>query len=88
MEFDHGVAGFDGVVGVDLDFVVFLGGRERRNNGEGRENTENAEKSAEGNGCTSLARFKLKGEGLERKLEWSFCGSREWLSPRVAAGAG
>ena len=25
MEFDHGVAGLDGFVGIDLDFVVFLG---------------------------------------------------------------
>jgi hypothetical protein len=32
VKFDHGVAGLDGVVGVDLDFVVVLGVRERNQN--------------------------------------------------------
>lgn len=45
MEFDHGVAGFDSVVGIDLDFIVFLCGRGRRNNTEGTEDAEGPEKS-------------------------------------------
>jgi hypothetical protein len=39
VQFDHGVAGLDGVVGIDLDFVVFLGTRGRRNNTEDAEDS-------------------------------------------------
>jgi hypothetical protein len=53
VEFDHGAAGFDGVVGIDLDFVVVLGARGKRKDASARESTENAEKRTEGNRRTS-----------------------------------
>src|SRR5262245_37056163 len=41
VELDHGVAWLDGVIGIDLDFVVFLGEGEKRNNAESAEGTKN-----------------------------------------------
>jgi hypothetical protein len=52
VEFDHGAAGFDGVVGIDLDFVVVLSARGKRKD-TSSESTESAEKGTEGNRRTS-----------------------------------
>ena len=53
VQFDHGAAGFDGVVGIDLDFVVVLGARGSRKDANARESTESAQKGTEGNRRTS-----------------------------------
>ena len=69
VEFDHGVAGLDGFVGIDLDFVVFLGGRGRRNNTEGAEYAEGTEKSGKGNNKPPRKNLQINAERARDKME-------------------